>query len=85
MSELLQGASSSLEAFPAALHPPVLSQIEIVRARIMEDFIAAGVKELRALLQANATDTTAAAAAAATAAAAAARAPGEPEPQPVEA
>ena len=78
MSELLQGASSSLEAFPASLHPPVLSQIEIVRARIMEDFIAAGIKELRVLLKANATDTTAAAAAAATAAAAAAAVPGAP-------
>ena len=68
MSELLQGASSSLEAFPAALHPAVLQQIEIVRARIMDDFIGAGIKELRALLRANETDTAAAAAAAAAAA-----------------
>ena len=76
MSELLQGASSSLEAFPASLHPPVLSQIEIVRARIMEDFIAAGIKELRVLLKANATDTTQVAAVAVAAAAAAV--PGAP-------
>ena len=39
----------------------MLKQIELVRARIMEDFISSGVKELRALLQLNETATDGAA------------------------